>query len=311
MASKELTEKCIESDTFKPTGEHLGYGCWGSVDVYTDRGGIEWAVKIFDPDEIAKAQMSKRGWTEESVMRNEAIPLDAAHNNVVPRLIERDKKGRMYVAMPVYREGNLSEKIGYRGYKPEMQNEGARLKEILSVTKDVAKALGYLHDKEIEIGNNGSAQRKRRVHGDVKPANILFQEKNAYLTDLGSSTCISVSDEKGRTRGEFGDRNYRAPEAFNDNSEASPKTDIFSAGATLYEMITGDGIYEGSVNLHEKEEKEFNGFINKKLKKVPRGVRGLLRKCIALNPHDRYYDGRELRRELESVIENLNHTNRR
>ena len=52
----------IKSDTFTPTGKHLGMGCWGVVDEYKDPVGQSWAIKRFCPNEVAVKQMAERGW---------------------------------------------------------------------------------------------------------------------------------------------------------------------------------------------------------------------------------------------------------
>jgi hypothetical protein len=132
IKNKERTDEsaAIDSDTFTPTGKRLGLGGYGIVDVYEDISGQKWAIKRFCPGEHGQKQMEKRGWTEEDVMRKEAIPLNAAHRHTVPRLIERDKNGKMFVAMPVY-DGDLSK----RNYS---------LEQMLVITRDVVDSLDYI-----------------------------------------------------------------------------------------------------------------------------------------------------------------------
>lgn len=192
---REETEY-IDSDTFTPTGRQLGMGCWGKVDEYEDGGRQRWAIKKFYANEVAKQQMRKRGWLEEDVMRREAVPLGAAYRHVVPRIIERDKTGKMYVAMPVY-DKTLLDNIKYLD-----------LEQTLKVTRDIADALGYTHEQK-ELNEDGFEVRK--AHGDVKPTNVLMKDGRAFLSDFGSQTCISIGGH-GSERGPHGDENYRAPE---------------------------------------------------------------------------------------------------
>ncbi len=283
---EEKVEDNIDSDTFKPTNKQLGYGCWGSVRLYNDSAGQKWAIKTFNPDNTAQKQMKERGWNKEDVMRRESIHLDAAHYHVVPRIIERDKNGEMYVAMPVYEEGDLSKKINH-----------ISLENSLTITKDIAKALSYIHNQE-EIG--GSGFKKRKAHGDVKPSNILMKSRRAFLTDLGSSTCISISGN-GSKRGPHGDKNYRAPECFDENASPSTQADIWSLGSVLYEMIAGKGIYDDYISSTKLDK-----HIAKKLRKnVPRKIRRFLKRCVAVNPYERFRTGTEALSELERTIESL------
>ncbi len=282
---KTALDEVIESDTFTPTGRNLGFGCWGRVDVYEDQGGQEWAIKIFSPNEIARAQMDQRGWTEEDVMRREAIPLDAAAHNVVPRLIERDGKGTMYIAMPVY-EGDLSSRM----YSLDLNSS-------LKIAKEVATALKYIHSHN---EYNGNFFGNPRVHGDVKPSNILIKNGRANLGDLGSTTCISIGGS-GSERGPHGDINYRAPECFKEDAKPSTRADIWSLGAILYEGIAKEGIYEGLDPGDENLPKS----ISKKLRKVPRKLRPFLKKCLAVSEWNRFNSGDEALKELEKIIDSL------
>lgn len=253
--------RTIDSDTFTPTGKNIGFGCWGSVDLYRDLGGQTWAIKYFDPNETALQQMQERGWSEERVMREEAIPIQAAQHHVVPRIIERDRQGQLYVAMPFFEEGNLSKRI-----------KNLELNASLRIARDVAEALGYVHDsRETNWGDFFSERTsERRAHGDVKPSNILISNGRGFLTDFGSSTCVTVGG-KGSERGKHGDVNYRAPEAFKPDAKPSTRADVWGLGALLYESVAGEGIYDGTEGLSGLPEKEAQKIINKKIRKnVPR-----------------------------------------
>jgi len=305
-AGESSPEDLIDSDTFTPLGKRLGMGCYGVVDLYTDSSGQRWAIKIFKPSERAQKKMKEFGWTEDDVMRNEAIPLDAAHHNIVPRLIERDKKGRMFVAMPVYSGGTLDRKIINQGYLSFPEEDGkaiqARYKESLSIARDIASALSYFHSTHVGAGNKA----KVRVHADLKPDNILIKDKRAFVGDLGSSTCISIDADEGKTRGSHANENYRAPECFTERGAPSPRGDVFSFGAVLYTMLTGRGIYSGIASPKELSEKEFDSEIRERVKAAPRKLRGFLRRCLAHNPEKRYADGNVVLEELEKATARFN-----
>ncbi len=274
----------IESGTFTSTGEELGYGCWGSVASYTDPVGQRWALKRFSPNPIALEQMKQRNLTEEDVMRKEAIPLSAAQHHLAPRIIERDKKGKLFVGMPLYLE-NLEEKIRCRPLS---------IDDAIKVTTEVADAAFYLHGL------------LNRAHGDIKPKNIMFDENNKlFLTDLGSSTCISISDMSEDPRDKIGDMNYRAPEGFKGDSHPSARSDVFSIGALLYKIVTGEGIYKGLTDLENLKEKDYNKHLKQKLKKLPRSLRKLTKKCLEHNALKRFWNGEELKKGLEELTQNL------
>jgi len=287
----------IASDTFKPTGRKLGAGCWGSVDEYKDIAGHRWAIKTFEPNETARAQMAERGWTEERVMRSEAIPLDAAKDHVVPRIIERDRNGKLYVAMPVYEKTLQDCKEHYTMGNGENPQE-----DILRVLKDVAQATARLHRGRGDrfLFRDSPEDEAERAHGDIKPSNIFMQGGEAFLSDLGSSTCISIGGS-GNVRGTHGDINYRAPECFKTNASPSRQADIWSLGAIAYKLSTGQNIYEG-INPNEASSEQLKQHVSKKLKLAKRSMRPFLKKCLSVEPKQRYSDGSEALKDLEKML---------
>jgi len=238
--------------------------------------------------------MAERGWDEERVMTSEAVPIEAASHNVVPRIIGRDKKGKMFVAMPYFSGGDLSREIHYMD-----------LESALKVGRDIAEALSYTH----ENGRNDSEENiwatKGRAHGDVKPTNILMKNGRAFLSDFGSSTCITVGGN-GNKRGTHGDINYRAPESFGEDAKPSRKADIWSLGSILYETLAKKGLYDGLDNIHEMDLKKAQKIINRKIRKnIPRKARNLLRKLLNVDENERPRTGADARTLINKTIENL------
>jgi serine/threonine protein kinase len=87
---------------------------------------------------------------------------------------------------------------------------------------------------------------------------------------------------------------------------STDSSDVFSAGAVLYGLITKEGIYEGlKGKVEDLSEKEFNKFIKQKLNNSPRKLRKFLGKCLKYDPYSRYHNGEEFKQSLDKVIENL------
>jgi len=299
-------DEVIVSDTFIPTGKHLGDGAWGSVSLYRGPGDQMWALKIFAPNEDGRRQMEERGWTEEDVMMREAIPIGAASYNVTPRIIQTDKNGKMFVAMPAY-DCDLSKVL-----------HTLTLRESLGVAKNIATALTYFHNRRVNGNRFYDAKDKKNqgngnAHGDVKPSNVLLnitydedgrrQQIRADLSDLGSTTCISIGGS-GKKRGPHGDVNYRPPECSDGDASPSTRADVWGLGAILYEALTGESIYNG-IDRDNTDQFKLNSRIKKKIRKVPWRLRSFLRKCLAVNEFERFRSGDEALKSLDQVIDNL------
>lgn len=85
------------------------------------------------------------------------------------------------------------------------------------------------------------AHRQGLIHRDVKPDNILVnREGKAKLTDLGLAKDVDASMDLTRTGRGLGTPNFMAPEQFRNAKNASIRCDIYSLGATFYQMVTGE-----------------------------------------------------------------------
>src|SRR5262249_20302322 len=135
-----------------------------------------------------------------------------------------------------------------------------------------------------------AAEDEGVVHRDLKPANILLDRAdNVYVTDFGLAK--SLESDVGMTRvGEYlGTPRYMSPE----QAEAKPtdhRTDIYSLGLILYEMVTGDLPFHGDSHwqllwqrLSEKPKSP--KLLNPEL---PEYLSKIILKCLEANPEDRY-----------------------
>ena len=139
-----------------------------------------------------------------------------------------EAEGAVYLVLEYVPGQTLGERIA---------KGGLELKEILSIACEIAEAISYAHDKGV-------------IHRDLKPANIkITPEGRTKVLDLGiakmisapSSTAVTIT-EPGQVIGTPG---YMSPEQARGNP-ADHRTDIWSLGCILYEMLTGDPPHTGS-----------------------------------------------------------------
>jgi serine/threonine protein kinase len=151
----------------------------------------------------------------------------------------------------------------------------------------LARALAYAHEQGI-------------VHGDVKPANIMInQDGRVMLTDFGIARFAAHMSQVGSLRGTPA---YLSPEQIVGNP-TDGRSDLFSLGIVLYQLATGQRPFQ-SDSLEAVCAQILKATITPPTKvnpMLPRAFDGIVARCLARNPKDRYANGEVLSAELEDV----------
>jgi len=185
--------------------------------------------------------------------------------------------GRSFVAMELIDGPDLEEK---------MESGRFEIDEAIDIAIKVAEGLSEAH-------------RAGTVHRDIKPANIMITSRNAVkIMDFG----LAKSTGKGslaETGSLVGTLAYMSPEQIRAR-ETDHRTDLFSLGMVLYEMIAGrapfSGEYEAALIysiVHEQHEP-----LRLHRADVPSELDGIVSKCLAKEPEDRYQSADDLKRDL-------------
>jgi eukaryotic-like serine/threonine-protein kinase len=189
-----------------------------------------------------------------------------------------ETSGAPYLVMEYVVGETLEKYLAAR--KPELQQAfawGAAL----------ARALSYAHQQGI-------------VHGDVKPANIMInQDGRVMVTDFGIARFAAHVSQAGSLRGTPA---YLSPEQILGHP-TDGRSDLFSLGIVLYQLTTGRRPFESdSLEAVCAQILRANitppGQLNPLL---PRAFDGIVARCLARNPQDRYADGELLSTALETV----------
>ena len=151
----------------------------------------------------------------------------------------------------------------------------------------LARALAYAHEQGI-------------VHGDVKPANIMInQDGRVMLTDFGIARFAAHVSHAGSLRGTPA---YLSPEQILGNP-TDGRSDLFSLGIVLYQLATGRRPFE-SDSLDAVCAQILRAAITPPTKvnpMLPRAFDGIVTRCLARNPQDRYANGEILSAALEAI----------
>ena len=249
----------------------LGRG--GMADVYRaedERLGREVALKAVppefarDPERIERFQREVRA----------AAGLD--HPGIVTVYEFGQGEGQHFYTMSLMRGGDLKDRI--RAHPEGMSPDEAR-----RVVAAVAQALDYAH-------------RRGFVHRDVKPENILFDEEGRpQLTDFGIARAMESGTRMTATGMSIGSPHYMSPEQAQ-GLQVDGRSDLYSLGVVLYEMLTGRLPFEAGNTLAVAY-----AHVNNPVPELPVALgewQPVLDRLLAKSPGDRYGSAGELAQVL-------------
>jgi serine/threonine-protein kinase len=159
------------------------------------------------------------------------------------------------------------------------------------IVADIARAVDYLHKQGV-------------VHRDLKPSNILLDaDGDPYLTDFGLAKVFLESDSKRTATGVIaGTPSYMAPEqAAGRAAEIGPAADIYSLGAILYELLTGQPPFTADNPLDVLlDVLSGDPLLPRRINpKIPRPLELICLKCLQKSPDDRYLSAAALADDLD------------
>ena len=205
-----------------------------------------------------------------------------SHPNIV-QVYDRGETpdGTCYIAMEYVSGGTLKDRLDERGpIEPE---------RALAVTAQVAEALWAAHERGV-------------VHRDIKPQNILVTDMgHLKVTDFGIARAASAATISA-TNAVFGTAGYLSPEQAL-GEPATPRSDLYSLGIVLYEMLTGVVPYraDNPVAVCMKHVTEPLTPPRRLDPTIPEAVDALVVKMLAKDPADRPASASELLDDIETV----------
>jgi len=208
------------------------------------------------------------------------------HQNIVPIHEVGIHDGKHFFTMDFIHGDNLRYII---------LNEKTNIHWSLETTAKVAKALHYAHEHGV-------------VHRDVKPENILIDETGEpQVTDFGLAKDVDMDANLTRAGVIMGTPAYMSPEqARGERASVDHRSDIYSLGAVLYELLTGKQLFEfeGPIGLNTllKTIAEDPLAPRKVNSRVPREVETIILKAINKEPERRYQSAREFAEDIERFL---------
>jgi serine/threonine protein kinase len=261
------------------------------------RGGMAQVFKAFDINldrtvavKLLHDYLSDDPTFKERFEREAKFVASFNHPNIVQIYdfdsVERSGQHLYYMVMPFVPGHTLrDELIGYAEKEQRMPIE-----RVLQITLNIADALDYAHQRGM-------------VHRDVKPANILFDERGqAVLTDFGIARLVVGSSltQEGLA---VGTPTYMSPEqAAGEGVDA--RSDIYALAVIIYEMVTGKPPFEddGSISILLKHLNDPVPSISKFISTPNMALDTVLMKALAKTPEERYQSVKEFSNALKSAL---------
>jgi serine/threonine-protein kinase len=209
-----------------------------------------------------------------------------AHPNIVTVIDRGEADGRQFIVFEYVDGENLRELIARTGPLP--------IRRTIEIALQMARALSFAHDHGL-------------VHRDVKPQNVLLNgDGEAKVTDFGIARSLDVERGMTQTGTVLGTSNYIAPEQAN-GEHVEPRTDVYSLGVVLYELLTSDVPFPGDnfVVVAMKHINEPPPSVLERRPDAPLRLAAAIDRALAKRPEDRWPTMAAFAVELEACLEEL------
>jgi serine/threonine protein kinase/tetratricopeptide (TPR) repeat protein len=222
------------------------------------------AIKVLHPDLAATLG-------PERFLREIKVAARLNHPHIVPLHDSGQAGDLLYYVMPFVEGESLRAHMARVGPLP--------IEEAVEIARDVAAALDYAHRQQV-------------VHRDIKPENVMMHEGEAMVTDFGIAKAVRAAGAEHITQTgvAIGTPAYMSPEQASGEREPDGRSDIYSLGCMLYEMLTGQPPFTGPTAqaMITKRFLEPPPSARSHRAAVPDDLNQALKKAMARQPDDRF-----------------------
>ena len=258
--------------------KNIGEG--GMANVYLANDTIldrKVAVKVLRGDLSSDDKFIRR-------FQREALSVsNLSHPNIVEVYDVGEEEGNHYIVME-YIEGKTLKQL-------LKKRESLTLTEVIDIMTQLTDGIAHAHESYI-------------IHRDIKPQNIMIEDDGRIkITDFGIAMALNAT-QLTQTNSVMGSVHYLPPEQASGKS-ASIKSDIYSLGILMYELLTGSVPFKGdnAVEIALKHMKEKIPSIRKQDPSIPQSVENIILKAAAKNPRNRYDSAKEMHEDLIHCLE--------
>jgi tetratricopeptide (TPR) repeat protein len=214
-------------------------------------------------------------------LREIALTAQLQHPLILPLLDSGEADGTLYYVMPYVEGESLRDRLDRERQLP--------LEEALQIAREVAEALGNAHSRGV-------------IHRDIKPENVLLAGGRAVVADFGIAKAVTEAGGAKLTETglAIGTPAYMSPEQAAGVGRVDARSDLYSLGCVLYEMLAGHPPFQGST-AHELIARHATDPVpplKAARKTIPEGIEAAIERALEKTPADRYATAQELGQAL-------------
>ena len=201
-----------------------------------------------------------------------------SHPNIVEVYDVGEEDGQHYIVMEHIEGKTLKQLLKKR--------EALTLTEVIDIMTQLTDGISHAHESYI-------------IHRDIKPQNIMILDDGKIkITDFGIAMALNAT-QLTQTNSVMGSVHYLPPEQAS-GKNATIKSDIYSMGILMYELLTGTVPFRGdnAVEIALKHMKDKIPSVRKQDPAIPQSVENILLKATAKNPRNRYDSAKEMHEDL-------------
>lgn len=259
----------------------LGAGAMGTVyRAYDTQLQREIALKL----PRFERSLSDHPTLRERFLREAQAVSGVQHPNICPVYDIGEVDGRYFFTMALVKGQNLAEWM-------EEKKDQIHFREAAEITSKLAQAVDALHKAGV-------------VHRDIKPSNVMIDsQRQPILMDFGLARKLGGDLLLTRTGEMLGTPAYMSPEQA-ENREVDPRTDIYSLGIVLYQLLTDELPFSGDSHMVIRQIIEDEPTAPRRLNgRIPRDLETICLKCLEKEARRRYATTHDLSDDLRSFLE--------
>jgi len=228
-------------------------------------------------------------------LREIRVAASLQHPNILGLYDSGEADGILYYVMPFVEGESLRDRLNREQQLP--------LHDAVRITREAAEGLAYAHERGV-------------VHRDIKPENIMLQNGHALVADFGIARAVDAAGEKLTQTGmAVGTPHYMSPEQALGADHADGRSDIYSLGCVLYEVLAGQPPFDGpnSRSIMARHAMEQVPSIQVVRQSVPDDLEDAVMQALEKTPADRFQkmtEFAELLADLEPTLATRRTTSR-